>query len=155
FYDEETGAWNVPSDGQVVIDAANNRAQLTIRHFSLWALAVITPTGIEDLNDELQVPTTYALTQNYPNPFNPSTSIRYALPESGHVTLKVYNIIGQEVITLVSRVQPAGRYTVSWSGINGQGYSASSGLYFYRLAAKPLDRSAASFVDMKKMILVK
>lgn len=155
FYHEPTGSWNVPTDGQVVIDAANNRAKLTIRHFSLWALAVITPTGIKDLNEDQQVPSSYELIQNYPNPFNPSTSIRYALPESGHVTLKVYNIIGQEVITLVSRVQSAGRYTVSWTGINGQGRSASSGLYFYRLAAKPLDRTAPTFIDMKKMMLVK
>lgn len=89
------------------------------------------------------VPTEYALQQNYPNPFNPTTTIHYALPVSGLTQLKVYNILGQEVATLVHEVQSAGTYRVTFdaSGI-------SSGIYFYKL-------TNGNFTQVKKMLLVK
>jgi hypothetical protein len=88
-------------------------------------------------------PGTYALSQNYPNPFNPSTVIRYGLPAAGMTTLKVYNILGQEVATLVNEVQPAGTYTVRFNAS-----SLSSGVYFFRILS-------GSFSAVKKMVLVK
>jgi hypothetical protein len=94
------------------------------------------------------LPTSYALEQNYPNPFNPSTDVAYSLPKAGHVELKVYNVLGQEVVTLVDEHMPAGNHTVTWDGRNAQGSSVSSGVYFYRIAAE-------RFSDTKKMMMLK
>ena len=89
------------------------------------------------------LPTEFKLEQNYPNPFNPSTVISYQLPEAGNVRLKIYNMLGEEVATLVNQQQPAGTYKVDW---NASGLT--SGVYIYRLEAK-------NFVQTKKMILAK
>ena len=89
------------------------------------------------------IPGSYALSQNYPNPFNPSTSIKYALPTGGNVMLKVYNILGQEIATLVNTTQQAGTYIVSFDASK-----YASGMYLYRI-------SAGSFMQVKKMMLVK
>ena len=89
------------------------------------------------------VPSIYRLDQNYPNPFNPATVIRYSIPEQSKVTLKVYNLLGQEVATLVNEVQPAGHFVARF-----EGYSLATGVYFYRL-------EAGKFSETKKMLLVK
>jgi len=90
-----------------------------------------------------QIPKEYALSQNYPNPFNPETNIRYQLPEEGWVTLKVYNIEGQLVRTLVDRKQKAGYKVTTWDA-----GPLSSGIYFYRLRA-------GDFVRTRKMVVLK
>ena len=92
---------------------------------------------------EPEIPTKFALYQNYPNPFNPSTTISYDLPERARVKLSVYNILGQEVATLVDGEQEPGRY-----GVKFDASGLPSGIYFYRL-------EAGKFVDVKKMILIK
>ncbi len=89
------------------------------------------------------LPTEYSLGQNYPNPFNPSTKISYAIKEQGFVSLKVYDMLGKEVRTLVNSIHDAGYY-----GIDLNGSTLSSGVYFYQLRA-------GSFVDTKKFILMK
>jgi flagellar hook assembly protein FlgD len=94
------------------------------------------------------LPTKYALEQNYPNPFNPTTTIRYAIPDDGLVTLKVYNIAGQEVATLVNEVKKAGKYEVTFDSKNTVGASLASGVYLYRV-------QAGSFSEVKKMVLLK
>jgi hypothetical protein len=94
------------------------------------------------------VPQTFELAQNYPNPFNPETNISYGLPEDADVTLKVYNVLGQEIRTLVSSQQTAGYYTVTWNGTNDFGEMVSTGVYIYRITA---GTNAVS----KRMILVK
>ncbi len=86
---------------------------------------------------------TFVLSQNYPNPFNPSTVINYTLQQSAHVALKVYDLLGHEVVSLVDEQKPAGEYFVKFNATN-----LSSGIYFYRL-------SAGNFSEMKKMILIK
>jgi hypothetical protein len=88
------------------------------------------------------IPKVYTLMQNYPNPFNPTTTIRYDLPKSANVSLKVYNILGQLVATLVDERKEAGHYQVRWNA------NVASGIYFYRLQAE-------EFVQTKKMILLK
>ena len=85
----------------------------------------------------------YELAQNYPNPFNPTTNISYSIVKSSKVTLKVYDILGREVRTLVNRVQASGKYTVSFNTSN-----LASGVYFYRI-------NAGDFIATKKLMLVK
>lgn len=105
-------------------------------------------------NQPVGTPTTFALDQNYPNPFNPSTTIGFSLPMASTVTLKVYNLIGQEVATLASGVLAAGQHSVTWNGKDLSGRIASSGLYFYKLKATSLT-DGEMFNQMKKMMLVK
>ncbi len=108
-----------------------------------------------------ELPTQFAVHQNYPNPFNPLTIIRYALPVNAKVSLKIYNVLGQEVRTLVDEVQDAGYKSVEWSA-----GGVPSGVYFYRLSAVPValqdpvpdegrDVKAGAFVEVKKMMLLK
>jgi len=92
-------------------------------------------------------PQEFALFQNYPNPFNPSTRIQYSLEKAAQVSLKVYNLLGNEVATLVSGRQQAGSYAVPFNTNQGT-LNLSSGVYFYRL-------ETGSFVSMKKLILMK
>lgn len=99
-------------------------------------------TGIlPDPNEGL--PTAYRLLQNFPNPFNPSTRIRYTIPERAKVTLKVFNVLGQEVATLINEEQFAGNYVALFEANN-----LATGVYFYRLQAGP-------FTQVKKMLLLK
>lgn len=85
----------------------------------------------------------YALGQNYPNPFNPITKISYSLPQSEIVRLKILNVLGQEIISLVNEEKPAGYYEVDFDALD-----LPSGVYIYRL-------KAGNFIDAKKMILIK
>jgi serine protease len=94
------------------------------------------------------VPQDYMLSQNHPNPFNPSTTISYSLPLAGEVTLRVYNVKGELVKTLVEGTQPAGQYAVQWNGRNGEGREVASGIYFCCLEAGHLTQT-------KKMVLLK
>ncbi|MBI5647594.1 MAG: proprotein convertase P-domain-containing protein [Ignavibacteriae bacterium] len=100
------------------------------------------------------VPAGFALDQNYPNPFNPSTSISYSLPQSSFVTLRVLDMLGREVMTLVSDAQEAGRYNISWKGMNNVGELVASGQYICRIDATPLQGGAA-FSSQIKMTLSK
>jgi hypothetical protein len=93
-------------------------------------------------------PTEFSLLQNYPNPFNPETTIRYNLAETANVQLRIYNIVGQVVRTLVGERQAAGRYQVRWNGTDDRGVAVSSGIYFYQI-------SAGKFQDVKRLMLLK
>jgi hypothetical protein len=95
------------------------------------------------------VPKSYDLKQNYPNPFNPATTISYAVPTPSRVTIKVYDILGREIATLVNDQKEAGRYVVAFSGSR-----YASGVYFYRLTASPTS-GGSSFTETKKMVMVK
>ncbi len=99
-------------------------------------------TGVDE-KDNGEIPTAFALEQNYPNPFNPTTAISYQLPVIGFVTLKVYDLLGREVATLVNETKAPGNYEVNFNASN-----LPSGVYFYRLKAE-------EFVETKKMILLK
>ncbi|MDF1544221.1 MAG: PKD domain-containing protein [bacterium] len=99
------------------------------------------PVFKNDPSDVL--PTAFALEQNHPNPFNPTTNISFRLPEASHVTLSVYNLMGQKVATLANSTYSAGEHTVQWDASNN-----ASGLYLYRI-------SAGSLVETKKMLLIK
>lgn len=93
-------------------------------------------------------PKDYKLMQNSPNPFNPTTSIKFQLPQNTFVTLKVYNLIGREVATLVNEERAAGTHVVYWNGKDSNGMSLASGVYLYKLIA-------GSYVEIRKMNLLK
>jgi hypothetical protein len=93
------------------------------------------------------IPDRFGLSQNYPDPFNPTTTIRYELPQAAHVTLKIYNVLGQEVATLVDGLQDAGYRSIVWNAAN-----VSSGVYFYRITAVA---GTTTFTDVRKMLVVK
>jgi hypothetical protein len=97
----------------------------------------------EEVNVIVELPLVYSLEQNYPNPFNPSTTIKYSIPEDGFVKLSVFNLLGEEVTTLVNNLQKAGRYEVV---LDASGFA--SGVYLYRLETQ-------NFSSIKKMLLVK
>ncbi len=124
----------------------------------LIALGSIPPSGIESnlmfikgintgvtsvTNNVANIVTDYSLGQNYPNPFNPTTQINYDLPFDGNVSIKLYDMTGREVMTLINEVKPAGYYTVNLNAAN-----LSSGVYFYTL-------SANNFTATKKLMVVK
>jgi hypothetical protein len=98
-------------------------------------------TGLTQNGSE--IPQKFALLQNYPNPFNPTTKIKFDLPKQGFVSLKVYDVLGKEVASLVNGVKNAGSYIVEFSGAN-----LSSGIYYYRI-------TAGEFTQVKKMVLIK
>jgi hypothetical protein len=97
---------------------------------------------VSDVENEFQ-PLAFQLEQNYPNPFNPSTKISYSIPQEGDVTLKIYDVLGNELATLINEEKPAGVYEVEFDASN-----LSSGIYFYKL-------TASSFVETKKMTVLK
>ena len=96
----------------------------------------------------LNLPDSYELSQNYPNPFNPETEIRCQLPEASQVSLKIYNVYGQEIKTLINTYHSAGYYSIKWDGTNNQGMIVASGIYIYII-------QTGSFVDVKKMTFLK
>ncbi|MBI1936891.1 MAG: T9SS type A sorting domain-containing protein [Ignavibacteriales bacterium] len=99
-----------------------------------------------------ELPTEYVLEQNYPNPFNPETMIKYVLPEASNVTLKVYDILGKEVAALVNENQQAG---IHYSTLSTRHSTLASGVYFYQLRVSPSASSGHSFVQTKKMMILK
>jgi hypothetical protein len=142
----------VPTSGEffgdyTCITAHNGRVR------PIWArlqgtLSVMTalidfPTGVNGISEEL--PDKYTLSQNYPNPFNPVTTINYTLKENTFVSLKIYNLMGQEIAALINTNKPAGNYSVNF---DAKEYGLSSGVYFYKL-------TAGNFSDTKKMIISK
>jgi hypothetical protein len=97
-----------------------------------------------------EIPVDYSLSQNFPNPFNPTTSVKFSVPKDGFVTLKVYDMIGQEVATLFSGNAQRGTYTLNWNGKDNSGNYVSSGSYIYRMTA-----NTGEFTQSKKMIFLK
>ncbi|MFN0159350.1 MAG: FlgD immunoglobulin-like domain containing protein [Bacteroidota bacterium] len=133
------------AEGEVTV-SINRLGEGTAIISQLWMKQVGVGFGFQPVNSG--VPTAYALEQNYPNPFNPTTMIRYAIPDDGMVTLKVYTIAGQEVTTLVNEQKPPGIYEVGFDAVNASGRRLASGVYFYRL-------TAGKFSDVRKFLLLK
>ena len=110
--------------------------------------SVLLSSGFVDVEDEINIPQEFTLNQNYPNPFNPNTRIRYTIPQLSNVVLKVYDVLGNEIATLVNEENPAGIYEVEFNGHSGEVRNLTSGIYFYQLKAN-------NFIQTKKMILLK
>jgi hypothetical protein len=117
-----------------------------------YKLEDVSITGQHTEHDAITIfvarPDRYELQQNYPNPFNPKTNIEYQLPMETRVSLKIYNIMGQEVKTLIDDVKEAGYHALIWNGLDNSGVAVSSGIYYYRMVT-------GSFVETKKMVLLR
>lgn len=155
-----TQIWTAENDGQpwswrnrvIDITAYSNRQNLKLGWqyvgndgdmVAIDGVRLLGYTGTTDITDDELIITDYNLSQNYPNPFNPATKISWQSPASGHTSLKVYDVLGKEVATLVDEFKPAGRYEVEFDATK-----LSSGVYLYRLQA-----GEQSFT--KKMTLIK
>lgn len=111
--------------------------------FKGWKLTLYFETPVSVDNESTEIIQDFELHQNYPNPFNPSTIIKYSIPSEGFINLKIFDILGREVKTLVNQNQKPGSYEIKWNTSNH-----SSGIYFYRIRA-------GEFVETKKMILLR
>lgn len=130
------------TDPDVTALAVNPSGYVFAGTYASSVFRSVEPTvGVKDRGNDM--PLTFALGQNFPNPFNPSTVIRYQLPVNSHVTLKVYDVLGKEVVTLVDEIKVAGYHDAAFDATR-----LSSGVYFYRIAA-------GSYMSVKKMLVVK
>ena len=137
--------------GNVISDNVRSNEEITISNKDIMRLKVKGGS----------IPEQYILYQNFPNPFNPSTKIKFNIPRLSFVTIKVYDILGNEVVTLISDEFIEGKYEVDLNSY----YSASksfqsfgnlaSGIYFYQLQATPEDSQSGTFIQTRKMILIK
>jgi len=109
-------------------------------------------TAVSVESQKPTVPDQFELSQNYPNPFNPSTTISFAIPENSNVKLSVYNLLGEEITTLLNGDLSAGYHSVDWNSLKN-GKLISSGIYFYSINAT--GASGNKFISAKKMILLK
>ena len=131
-------------NGEILLNNVDNKGTRKLK------LIIGTEEFVEDHKQENKIlPEKFVLEQNFPNPFNPTTTIRYVIPSEQAVTIKIYNILGEEIIALFeSSKKTAGFHTVNWNGTNKLGHIMPSGIYLYSLETK-------SFKTMKKMILMK
>jgi len=145
YFDSAASTWQLVSTTR---DTAANTVTFSTNHFSVWALAAVGPAGIDGYQ-EVAPPRSFSLRQNFPNPFNPNTTIAYEVPEQTHITLTIYNLLGQEVVRLVDQVQAAGRYEVAWHGVNSRAAGVASGIYMYRIT------SGSGYTETRRMTLLK
>ena len=106
-------------------------------------------TGVKDSPKNTGIPSKFSLEQNYPNPFNPTTNVEFGIGNAEWVTLKIYDLLGREVKTLVNQRLAAGQYTVRWDGTDEAGQPVGSGVYLYRL------KVGNRFVQTRKMVLLR
>ena len=147
------GFWQQPADstsGSDSLDVSVGSGE-NIENASI-TMAEVAFTAVQETDDASQ-PATYRLLQNYPNPFNPETQISYQLPQSGLVTVNVYNMLGQKVRTLIDKNQEAGVHFVRWAGRNDFGQPVSSGVYLVEIQVRRQGKTA--FQSVKKMVLMR
>lgn len=136
-----SGAANILAQtlGEPIVGKAASSTNISsIGFWSVYQQDVLT-----SVNDEEQIPVEYKLEQNYPNPFNPTTTIKFAVAEKSRVIIKIYNITGEEITTLVNEEKDKGWYEVKFNSTG-----LSSGIYLYRM-------QAGNYVSIKKMMLLK
>jgi len=165
FYDKYTyeGSGNIKSSGAAAVAVADNDYRVVMFSFG-WegiedreirqAVLVKILNWLQDIQTSVgsnltdgSSPATYKLSQNYPNPFNPTTTIQFDVPQTSHVTIKIYNILGKEIKTLINRDINAGSYEVIWNGKDKLNQPVASGMYFYQM-------TGGEFRMTRKMILL-
>jgi len=136
-----------------LIFAIKGATPYTTSNIKIYNVQVVVDNNIilvreQSKNTLENIPKYYCLNQNYPNPFNSSTIIQYELPQASMVTVKVYNMLGEEIKTLVDTYQYTGKYKILWNGLNNTNILVGGGVYIYRI-------TAGSYIDSKRMILIK
>lgn len=134
----------ITNTGTATLDAPSvtlRNLVFVVQGGKLYLLSETTSVDVE--SEDTSIPIEYGLSQNYPNPFNPATNIKYSVPEISFVTIKLYDVLGNEVTTLVNEEKEAGNYKIDFDGSR-----LSSGIYFYKMQTE-------KFVEIKKMILLK
>ncbi len=130
LFGDESGEFKTPmdvicADNELVVTSLNSRK---VEIFGRVA------TSTDETDGDNNLPMTFSLSQNYPNPFNPTTQIDFYLHQSGNVTLRIYNVLGQNVATLVNGHMQMGSHSVQWNAADDTGQPVASGVYFYRLS---------------------
>lgn len=139
-----SGTYMVSADMYEYKDTAPGYASITSENVTPVVIFTMETASVSAApENKAAVPAAYSLKQNYPNPFNPSTTISYSIPNNGFVTLKVYNILGNEVATLINEEKPAGSYSAVFNAGN-----IPSGIYFYTL-------TSGKYSETKKLVLLK
>jgi hypothetical protein len=158
FWMDGTSVLNtsVPADltqnvGPVTFDLTTGLHSLRVNcDVEGWVInSVTTNIIVVDVEDNETLPKDFSLSQNYPNPFNPETMINYRLPMTSSVTLKIYDILGKEIVTLVNEQKSAGSYSIKWNGKNSTSQYVGSGIYLYQL------KTDKGIVSSKKMLMLK
>jgi len=129
---------------------ARFRLDIASNGYTFWSdtdSVFIYTTSVRDADGKQKIPSEFVLHQNYPNPFNPQTMIEYQLPQTCRMRLVIYNLLGQEIATLLDQVQQTGQFNVVWDGKDSYGRVVPSGVYFYRL-------ETGNFSETKSMILL-
>jgi hypothetical protein len=145
------GYWIKMQDtGKLVLSNITFLANATTSRIHIVPISELPPLPPGENGEMTDLPNIYSLDQAYPNPFNPNTTIRYQLPENSNVSLKVYNTLGQHVVTLNDKVESAGFKSVEWNASN-----VASGVYFYRLEATSVSDPGKTFRQVKKLLLVR
>ena len=142
------GYWRLDEgSGTTAFDLTSNNNHGTIKNGASYVPACDLVVAVEPLEPSA-LPRTTVLEQNYPNPFNPITTIRYGLHKPSRVSIKIYDILGREVVTMMNGFQSAGYHSVVWDGRNNNGQPVASGIYIYRM-------QAGHFVKSYKMLLTR
>jgi hypothetical protein len=149
FFSTDWGVnWTFAGGDSVLVSRLVSYGDTTyaLTSYGIYIFTRIPATAIEEQHE---TPKRFTLEQNFPNPFNPSTSISFQLPAMSRVVLRVYDVLGREVVTLVNGTESAGMRTVTW---NADGFA--SGVYFYRLESTPIVGGRV-YVATKKLVLLK
>jgi hypothetical protein len=138
-----------PDDDWIIDEVAQNDVYQKVVNLILILEGLNKKAEAESESDQSLLPTKFDLEQNYPNPFNPYTDIRFHLPQETRVTLRIYNILGQLITTVVDELKPAGSYSVRWEGRDDHNVLVGSGVYFYRIETE------SGFIQARKMLYIK
>jgi hypothetical protein len=142
-----TAIFTPTANGEATIDVAESTFTDAAGNVNTAATQYTWTYSVLSINGEL-LPEVFALHQNYPNPFNPVTTLRYDLPENGHVNITIYDMLGRQVKTLINQTQDAGYKSVIWAGTDTNSKPVSAGIYLYQI-------QAGEYLQTKKMVLLK
>ncbi len=156
----QTGTWyDYFSGDSIIVTNTHGSLFLMPGEFHIYTTVRLPKPEDDILNDvrkdDIQVVKDFSLEQNFPNPFNPSTEIRFNVKVNSNVILKIYDVLGREVKTLLNKEMQNGLHSITWNSDNNIGQKVSSGIYLYRIEAVPVSGQAERFIQSRKMVLLK